>query len=184
MRGGDSPYGEKRYRFGAPVHAGRPRERLDVYAPGSLSHTGDVFDEETFYHLIAGLLPQQSPPIAVDTSDGQWVMNDSIPRKIKTGGDPRTLPDYVALRDELNKLTHPARPDVDWHYVENRCLSLFEQNGVELQTAAWYTLARTQLAGGSRFERRPDNVGSPDWPSMGASSGLSLHMPEWKFSAV
>ncbi|CAI2079322.1 type VI secretion system ImpA family N-terminal domain-containing protein [Serratia marcescens] len=74
-------------------------------------------------------------------------MNDSIPRKIKTGGDPRTLPDYVALRDELNKLTHPARPDVDWHYVENRCLSLFEQNGVELQTAAWYTLARTQLAG-------------------------------------
>ena len=27
------------------------------------------------------------------------------------------------------------------------CLSLFEHNGVELQTAAWYTLARTQLAG-------------------------------------
>ncbi|HGH4746702.1 TPA: hypothetical protein ACJIXE_000514 [Serratia marcescens] len=25
--------------------------------PGSLSHAGDVFDEETFYHLIAGLLP-------------------------------------------------------------------------------------------------------------------------------
>jgi len=74
-------------------------------------------------------------------------MNDIPPRKIKTGGDPRTLPDYAALRDELNKLTHPARPDVNWHYVEKRCLSLFEQNGVELQTAAWYTLARMQLAG-------------------------------------
>lgn len=74
-------------------------------------------------------------------------MNDITSRKIKTGGDPRTLPDYAALRDELSKLTHPARPDVDWHYVEKRCLSLFEQNGVELQTAAWYTLARTQLAG-------------------------------------
>ena len=74
-------------------------------------------------------------------------MNDIPPRKIKTGGDPRTLPDYVALRDELSKLTHPARPDVNWQYVEKLCLSLFEQNGVELQTAAWYTLARTQLAG-------------------------------------
>ncbi|WP_075182400.1 VasL domain-containing protein [Pantoea sp. 1.19] len=74
-------------------------------------------------------------------------MHDISPRKIKTGGDPRTLPDYAALRDEMHKLTHPARPDVNWRYVEQRCLSLFEQNGVELQTAAWYTLARTQLAG-------------------------------------
>lgn len=74
-------------------------------------------------------------------------MNDITPRKLKTGGDPRTLPDYAALRDELSKLTHPARPDINWRYVEKRCLSLFEQNGVELQTAAWYTLARTQLAG-------------------------------------
>ncbi|EWG64837.1 MULTISPECIES: VasL domain-containing protein [unclassified Enterobacter] len=74
-------------------------------------------------------------------------MNDINPRKIKTGGDPRALPDYAALRDELSKLTHPARPDVNWRYAEKLCLSLFEQNGVELQTAAWYTLARTQLAG-------------------------------------
>lgn len=74
-------------------------------------------------------------------------MNDITQRKIKTGGDPRTLSDYAALRDELSKLTHPARPDVNWHYVEKLCLSLFEQNGVELQTVAWYTLARTQLTG-------------------------------------
>ncbi|HDS9724069.1 TPA: type VI secretion system ImpA family N-terminal domain-containing protein [Enterobacter bugandensis] len=74
-------------------------------------------------------------------------MNDITSRKIRTGGDPRTLPDYAALRDELNKLTHPARPDVNWCYAEKLCLSLFEQNGVELQTVAWYTLARTQLAG-------------------------------------
>ncbi|MBS0846769.1 VasL domain-containing protein [Citrobacter sp. JGM124] len=74
-------------------------------------------------------------------------MHDVQPRPVKTGSDPRTLPDYVALREELSKLTHPARPDVNWHYVEKLCLSLFEQNGVELQTAAWYTQARTQLAG-------------------------------------
>lgn len=74
-------------------------------------------------------------------------MNDITQRKIKTGGDPRSLPDYAALRDELSKLTHPARPDVNWSYAEKLCLSLFEQNGMELQTAAWYTLTRTQLAG-------------------------------------
>ena len=74
-------------------------------------------------------------------------MNDITPREIKTGGDPRTLPEYTSLRNELNKLSHPARPDVNWVYVEKCCLSLFEQNGVELQTAAWYTLARTQLSG-------------------------------------
>lgn len=74
-------------------------------------------------------------------------MNDIPSRKIKTGNDPRALPDYAALRDELSKLSHPARPDVNWRYAEKLCLSLFEQNGVELQTAAWYTLARTQLAG-------------------------------------
>ncbi|WLI76923.1 VasL domain-containing protein [Kosakonia sp. H02] len=66
---------------------------------------------------------------------------------LKTGGDPRVQPDYAALRDELAKLTHPARPDVDWYRVEELSLSLFRQNGVELQTLSWYTLARTRIAG-------------------------------------
>lgn len=74
-------------------------------------------------------------------------MITSTERHLKTGGDPRALPDYAQLRDELSKLTHPARPDVDWQQVETLCLRLFSQNGVELQTAAWYTLARTRLAG-------------------------------------
>ncbi|MGP6137218.1 VasL domain-containing protein [Enterobacter chuandaensis] len=74
-------------------------------------------------------------------------MHDAQLRIVKTGGDPRLFSDYAALRDELSKLTHPARPDVNWRYAEKLCLSLFEQNGVELQTAAWYMLARTQLAG-------------------------------------
>jgi len=68
-------------------------------------------------------------------------------RYLKTGGDPRTLADYAALRSEMNKLTHPARPDVNWQQAEKHCLSLFEHNGVELQTAAWYTLARTHQSG-------------------------------------
>lgn len=69
------------------------------------------------------------------------------PRRLKTGGDPRTLAEHRLLREELSKLSHPARPDVDWRNVEKLCLSLFELNGVELQTTAWYTLARTRLAG-------------------------------------
>ena len=67
--------------------------------------------------------------------------------KLKTGGDPRSLPDYAALRDEISKLAHPARPDVDWRYVETLCLRLYEHNGVELQTASWYTIARMHTTG-------------------------------------
>lgn len=51
-------------------------------------------------------------------------------KTLKTDSDPRTLSDYAALRDELSKLAHPARPDVNWQYVEKLNLSLFEQNGV------------------------------------------------------
>ncbi|EIM7320001.1 type VI secretion system ImpA family N-terminal domain-containing protein [Escherichia coli] len=67
--------------------------------------------------------------------------------KLKTGGDPRSLLDYAALCDEISKLTHPARPDVDWRYVETLCLRLYEHNGVELQTASWYTIARMHTTG-------------------------------------
>jgi type VI secretion system protein VasL len=74
-------------------------------------------------------------------------MHDITPRIIKTGGDPRSLPDYAALRDELGKLTGPARPDVDWRRVQTLCLRLFEHNGVELQSACRYTLARMYTAG-------------------------------------
>lgn len=73
-------------------------------------------------------------------------MHDVHPRPVKTGHDPRALPDFIALREEMAKLTHPARPDVNWKQVEALSLSLFEINGVELQTAAWYTLARSHLA--------------------------------------
>lgn len=68
-------------------------------------------------------------------------------KHLKAGNDPRALPDYVALRDEVMKLSHPARPDVDWKYAQTLCLRLFEHNGVELQTAAWYTLVRVHIAG-------------------------------------
>lgn len=110
-------------------------------------------------------------------------MNDMTPHKIKTGGDPRTLPDYAALRDELSKLSHPARPDVNWQYAEKLCLSLFEQNSVELQTAAWYTLARTHLAALAGLN---DGLAilealiSHQWGALSPH----LYMPAWKSSVV
>ncbi len=62
------------------------------------------------------------------------------------GKDPRTLADFIAIKEELNKLYHPARPDVDWQYAQTLCLTLFNQNGVDLQSAAWYTQIRVQQA--------------------------------------
>ncbi|MGL4723865.1 MAG: VasL domain-containing protein [Scandinavium sp.] len=73
-------------------------------------------------------------------------MHDEQPRQVRTGGDPRSLSEFMAVREEMSKLTHPARPDVDWKQVEKLSISLFEINGVELQTGAWYTLARSHLA--------------------------------------
>lgn len=73
-------------------------------------------------------------------------MHDIQPRPVKTGADPRQLTGFITLREEMAKLTHPARPDVNWQQVESLSLSLFELNGVELQTGVWYTLARSHLA--------------------------------------
>jgi type VI secretion system protein VasL len=63
------------------------------------------------------------------------------------GTDPRGLPDYQALCKEMARLGHPACPDVPWRSVEQRCLRLFACNGPDLQTAAWYVLARSHLDG-------------------------------------
>lgn len=67
--------------------------------------------------------------------------------RIRVGGDPRDFGEFTALRDELAKLTHPACPDVDWTKVEQLCLTLFHNNGAELQTAASFALARSQRHG-------------------------------------
>lgn len=67
--------------------------------------------------------------------------------RIRVGGDPRGFNEFTALREELAKLNHPACPDVDWAKVEQLCLALFEQNGAELYSACFYTLARGQRHG-------------------------------------
>ncbi len=70
---------------------------------------------------------------------------------IKPGDDPRFLPEFSAIREEINKSNHPSQPEVNWRLVESLALTLFKSNGVDLHTATYYTLARTKINGLSGF---------------------------------
>ncbi|KUE81865.1 VasL domain-containing protein [Aeromonas schubertii] len=70
---------------------------------------------------------------------------------LKVGRDPRMLPEYEALRAEINKLSHASRPEVDWALVHRLATRIFEQHGVDLQTALYFTLARSRLQGLNGF---------------------------------
>ncbi|TQI80063.1 type VI secretion system protein VasL [Serratia fonticola] len=70
---------------------------------------------------------------------------------IQTGSDPRRWPEFSAIREEINKINHPARPEVNWRLIESLALTLFRTNGVDLQTAVYYALARTQKHGLAGF---------------------------------
>ena len=47
----------------------------------------------------------------------------------------------MALRAEMNKLSHPARPDINWPYAEQLACGLLEHHGADLQTVAVYSPA-------------------------------------------
>ncbi|MBP8127583.1 MAG: type VI secretion system ImpA family N-terminal domain-containing protein [Aeromonadaceae bacterium] len=66
---------------------------------------------------------------------------------LKVGRDPRMLPEYEALRAEINKLSHASRPEVDWLKIHQLASQIFEKQGVDLQTAIYFTLARSRLKG-------------------------------------
>ncbi|MDC9597610.1 VasL domain-containing protein [Xenorhabdus anantnagensis] len=70
---------------------------------------------------------------------------------IRAGGSPLSLPEFAVIRDEINKTSHPAQPEVNWPLVESLSLTIFKTNGVDLQTAIYYTLARMQLNGLAGF---------------------------------
>ncbi|MCK9781375.1 MULTISPECIES: VasL domain-containing protein [Enterobacterales] len=66
---------------------------------------------------------------------------------LSIGGDPRVFNQFLAIKEELDKRFHPARPDINWQYVHELCISLFNQNGVDLQTASWFVICRQNQAG-------------------------------------
>lgn len=88
---------------------------------------------------------------------------------VHAGQDPRAWSEYTQVRDELSKLTHPARPDVDWRKVEQLCVTLFRHNGTDLQTTAWFCCARLQrgnLSGLSEGLELLDSLISHQWSVM------------------
>ncbi|RTN19154.1 hypothetical protein EKN94_20515 [Enterobacter quasimori] len=76
---------------------------------------------------------------------------DILTQIIVTGSDPRDLPEFSALREEINKSSHPSQPELNWKLVESLALAIFKTNGVDLHTATYYTLARTRTHGLAGF---------------------------------
>lgn len=74
-------------------------------------------------------------------------MSGLFERQVRLGGDPGGFSEFARLSEELMKLDHPARPDVDWSKVEQLCLALFDSNGADLQSVTSYALARSHLDG-------------------------------------
>ncbi|AIQ99820.1 hypothetical protein LG71_07900 [Pluralibacter gergoviae] len=70
---------------------------------------------------------------------------------LSVGQDPRMLPEYERLRSEINKLSHASRPEVDWQLIHEMAALIFEKQGVDLQTAIYFALARARLHGLSGF---------------------------------
>lgn len=76
---------------------------------------------------------------------------DTLTQTIVTGSDPSDLPEFSAIRDEINKANHPSQPELNWRLVASLALSIFKTNGVDLHTATYYTLARTRTQGLTGF---------------------------------
>ncbi|WP_456310870.1 VasL domain-containing protein [Serratia proteamaculans] len=70
---------------------------------------------------------------------------------IQIGTDPRDRPEFNAIREEINKINHPAQREVNWSLIESLALTLFRSHGVDLQTAVYYTLARSHRQGLAGF---------------------------------
>lgn len=75
----------------------------------------------------------------------------ALTQMITTGNDPRDLPEFNAIREEINKASHPSQPELNWKLVESLALTIFKTNGVDLHTATYYTLARTRVQGLAGF---------------------------------
>lgn len=105
--------------------------------------------------------------------------------RIRVGGDPRGFGEFTLLRDELAKMNHPACPDIDWAKVEQLCLTLFHNNGAELQTAASFALARSQRHGLEGMEQGVTLIEAlcSEWPTVWPPmASVRLDILSWLFA--
>lgn len=102
---------------------------------------------------------------------------------IMTGRDPRDLPEYIALREEINKASHPAQPEMNWKLVESLALTVLKSNGVDLHTASYYTLARTRTQGLAGFCEGVELIAaliSREWDKFWPQNGTArVEMLDW-----
>lgn len=107
--------------------------------------------------------------------------------RVRVGGDPRGFGEFTALRGELAKLSHLACPDVDWLKVEQLCLTLFHNNGAELQTAVSFTLARSQRHGLEGMAQGVTMIEAlcSEWPTVWpAMASVRLDILAWLFAQL
>lgn len=100
-----------------------------------------------------------------------------------TGSDPRGLPEFSAIREEINKASHPSQPELNWKLVESLALAIFKANGVDLHTATYYTLARTRTQGLAGFCEGAELLAamvSHDWDKFWPQGGPArTEMLDW-----
>lgn len=51
--------------------------------------------------------------------------SNGLTQTIVTGSDPRGLPEFSAIREEINKASHPSQPELNWKLVESLALAIF-----------------------------------------------------------
>lgn len=59
--------------------------------------------------------------------------------------DPRQNNEFLWLSYNINNIKAGQHERTYWMTLEKRCLSLFQDNGYDLQTGAWYCMIATQL---------------------------------------
>lgn len=111
-------------------------------------------------------------------------MNSNVlTQTIVTGSDPRGLPEFSAIREEINKASHPSQPELNWKLVESLALAIFKANGVDLHTATYYTLARTRTQGLAGFCEGAELLAamvSHDWDKFWPQGGSArTEMLDW-----
>ncbi|EHM2231796.1 type VI secretion system ImpA family N-terminal domain-containing protein [Salmonella bongori] len=109
--------------------------------------------------------------------------NNVLTQNIVTGSDPRSLPEFIAIREEINKASHPSQPELSWRLVESLALTIFKANGVDLHTVTYYTLARIRTQGLAGFCEGCELLAamiSHEWDKFWPQSGAArTEMLDW-----
>lgn len=65
--------------------------------------------------------------------------------KITLGKNPTSLENFSQIREQINFLNRPGK-QIDWKLVENLSTKIFVDNGFDLQTLCYYTVAQRYLS--------------------------------------